>query len=128
MGSVATRDPALMDLVAQQVHAHGMLFLDSVVVPHSYGLPRAVAAGVPAAARDVFIDNTPDRGTIHAQLASVEATALHLGYAIAIGHPRPHTLAALEEWLPTLAGKGFVLWPLAATVALRNGLEITPSV
>jgi len=124
MGSIATRDPALMQLVALQVRAHDMLFLDSVVIPHSMGLPEAEAAGVPSAARDVFIDNSGNPAVIRGQLASIEATARKLGYAIAIGHPRPHTLAALEEWLPTLPAKGFVLWPVAATVALRNGLPI----
>lgn len=125
MGSVATRDPALMDLVALQVREHGMLLLDSVVVPHSLALPRAEAVGVPAAARDVFIDYTANPAGIRGQLADIEAFALRRGYAIAIGHPRPHTLAALEEWLPTLAAKGFVLWPIAATVALRNGIDLT---
>jgi polysaccharide deacetylase 2 family uncharacterized protein YibQ len=123
MGAIATRDPALMDLVALQAREHGMLFLDSVVVPHSLGLPRAEAAGVPSAARDVFIDNSPNLAAIHVQLADIEAFALRHGYAIAIGHPRPHTLAALEQWLPTLPRKGFVLWPIAATVALRNGID-----
>ena len=78
---------------------------------------------MPSAARDVFIDNTADSAVIRAQLADIEAFALRHGYAIGIGHPRPHTLAALEEWLPTLAAKGFVLWPIAATVALRNGMD-----
>ena len=126
MGSVATLDPALMDIVAREASDHGMLFLDSVTVPHSVALARAEIAGVPAAARDVFIDNSADPATIAGQLAAIEAFALRHGYAIAIGHPRPHTLTALAEWLPTLAGKGFVLWPISATVALRNGLtEIT---
>lgn len=124
MGSVATRDVALMDIVAQQVRAHDMLFLDSVVVPHSVALHRAEAAGVPSAARDVFIDNTADPRGIQGQLADVEACARRNGYAIAIGHPRPHTLMALAEWLPTLADKGFVLWPISATVALRNGIGV----
>ena len=124
MGAVATRDPALMDLVALQARDHGMLFLDSVVVPHSVALARAEAAGVPSAARDVFIDNTANPAVIRGQLADIEAFARRHGYAIAIGHPRPHTLAALDEWLPTLPGKGFVLWPIAATVALRNGLPL----
>ncbi len=123
MGSVATRDAALMDLMALQVREHGMLFLDSVVVPHSLALPRAEAAGVPSAARDVFIDNTANPAIIRGQLADLEDFALRHGYAIGIGHPRPHTLAALAEWLPTLSGKGFVLWPVAATVALRNGMD-----
>lgn len=127
MGSVATRDPALMDLMAFQVRDRGLLFLDSVVVRHSVALTRAEAAGVPSAARDVFLDNSPDPSVIRGQLADLESFALRHGYAIGIGHPRPHTLAALEEWLPTLPGKGFVLWPIAATVALRNGMEFGSS-
>jgi hypothetical protein len=123
MGSVATLDPLLMELMAREVAAHGMLFLDSVVVPHSVALGCAEVAGVPAAARDVFIDNVAKPAVIWGQLAATEAFARRHGHAIAIAHPRPHTLAALEVWLPTLAAKGFVLWPLAATVAWRNNLD-----
>ena len=123
MGSVATRDPLLMELVAREVQAHGMLFLDSVVVPHSLGLCCAELAGVPAAARDVFIDNVANPAVIWGQLAATEAFARRHGHAIAIAHPRPRTLAALEVWLPTLQAKGFALWPLSATVAWRNNLD-----
>jgi len=123
MGTVATLDPLLMELVAREVHDHGMLFLDSVVVPHSVALCCAELAGVPAAARDVFIDNVADPATIWGQLAATEAFARRHGHAIAIAHPRPRTLAALEVWLPTLAARGFVLWPLSATVAWRNNLD-----
>jgi polysaccharide deacetylase 2 family uncharacterized protein YibQ len=125
MGSVATRDVALMDIVAHETRERGMLFLDSVTIPHSVALLRAELAGVPAAARDVFIDHMADSSVIRGQLASIEAQARHYGYAIAIGHPRPHTLEALEAWLPTLEAKGFVLWPIAATVALRNRIDLS---
>jgi hypothetical protein len=123
MGSVATRDPLLMELVAREVRAHGMLFLDSVVVTHSVALCCAELAGVPAAARDVFIDNVAEPWVIWRQLAATEAFARRHGHAIAIAHPRQHTLAALEAWLPTLHTKGFALWPLSATVAWRNNLD-----
>jgi polysaccharide deacetylase 2 family uncharacterized protein YibQ len=125
MGSIATRSAALMTIVAQQTKHASMLFLDSVVIPHSEGVICAEAAGVPTAARDVFIDNTSLPTDISQQLALTEFTARHQGYAIAIGHPRSNTLAALESWLPTLTAKGFVLWPISATVALRNHLPIT---
>ena len=128
MGSVATRDAALMDIVAQEARDRGMLFLDSVTIPHSVALARAEIAGVPAAARDVFIDHAADSGVIREQLAEIEATARRLGYAIAIGHPRAHTIDALEAWLPTLAAKGFVLWPISAAVALRNRIDMTVTV
>ena len=128
MGAVATRDAALMDIVAAEIRTRGMLFLDSVTIPHSVALARAEIDGVPAAARDVFIDHNAEASVIRGQLADIEATARRLGYAIAIGHPRPHTLEALEWWLPTLAAKGFVLWPISATVALRNRIDLTVTV
>jgi polysaccharide deacetylase 2 family uncharacterized protein YibQ len=124
MGSVATRDPALMALVAQECKARDMLFLDSVVVPHSFGYSAAHDAGVPAAARDIFIDHSPKPEIIRQQLAQIEGYARRNGHVIAIGHPWPHTVAALEEWLPTLAAKGFELWPLSAMVARRNRLQM----
>jgi polysaccharide deacetylase 2 family uncharacterized protein YibQ len=125
MGSVATRDPALMDIVAREAREHGMLFLYSVVIPHSVALARAEIAGVPAAARDVFIDNVADPATIRAQLDLIERFARRYGYVIAIGHARRHTVEALEPWLPTLAAKGFALWPLSAAVAYRNRMDVT---
>jgi uncharacterized protein len=128
MGSVATRDAALMDIVAAEARDRGMLFLDSVTIPHSVALARAEIAGVPAAARDVFIDHMAAPAVIQEQLAEIESTARRLGYAIAIGHPRTHTLDALEAWLPTLAAKGFVLWPISAAVALRNGIDLSVTV
>jgi uncharacterized protein len=124
MGSVATRDAALMALVARECKAHDMLFLDSVVVPHSFGYGAAHDLGVPAAARDVFIDHSLDPQLIREQLVQIEVQARRHGNAIAIGHPWPHTIAALEEWLPTLEAKGFSLWPLSAMVARRNDIKM----
>ena len=124
MGSVATKDPALMALVAKETLAQEMLFLDSVVIPHSQGIIQARQANVPSAARDFFIDHSPDPGEIRAELAQIEAYARKHGEVIAIGHPWPHTVAALEEWLPTLKDKGFELWPLSAMVARRIGATL----
>jgi hypothetical protein len=124
MGSVATRDVALMGMVAQETLRRDMLFLDSLTIGHSVAYQQAALAGVPAAMRDVFIDDTNTPGMIESQLELTERTARHQGNAIAIGHPRSHTLSALEAWLPGLAAKGFTLWPLSATVALRNQIPI----
>jgi polysaccharide deacetylase 2 family uncharacterized protein YibQ len=119
MGSVATHDAALMALVAKETRAQGMLFLDSLTIGGSQGFRQADLAGVPAASRDIFIDNTNSPASIKAALLEIEEHARRHGNVIAIGHPRPHTVEALEAWLPTLPAKGFVMWPLAATVALR---------
>jgi uncharacterized protein len=127
MGSVATLDTTLMNVVAQEVLRRDMLFLDSLTIGHSVGYREAAQAGVPAAMRDVFLDDTNDAAMIQGQLELTERIARHQGNAIAIGHPRHLTLSALEAWLPGLAEKGFVLWPLSATVALRNEIVI-PSI
>ncbi len=128
MGSVATKDPALMALVAQECRARDMLFLDSVVVAHSFGYSSAHEAGVPAAARDIFIDHSNRPEDIRVQLEQIEHQARKNGHVIAIGHPWPHTVAALEAWLPTLKAKGFELWPLSAMVARRNEIKMPATV
>jgi polysaccharide deacetylase 2 family uncharacterized protein YibQ len=124
MGSVATRDAVLMALVAQEAKARGMMFLDSLTIGGSQGWRQAAAAGVPSDARDIFIDNSPKPEMIKQALLDIEAFSRRHGHVIAIGHPRPHTLDALEEWMPTLAEKGFVLWPLAATIEMRAQLQV----
>jgi polysaccharide deacetylase 2 family uncharacterized protein YibQ len=124
MGSVATRDVALMDMVAQELQRREMLLVDSLTIPHSVAWSCAEQAGVPAAKRDVFIDYKNDAATIRAQLDLIERHAREYGHVIAIGHPRPQTLDALEAWLPTLDAKGFVLWPISAAVAQRNDIPM----
>jgi hypothetical protein len=124
MGTVATRDAALMALVAEETHRHGMLFLDSMVIPHSQGLPCALEAGVPAAGNDIFLDPIHSSYSVFEQLDRAIHIAHHRGYVIAIGHPHPKTLDGLAAWLPTAADKGLVLWPLSATVAFRNRIEL----
>lgn len=125
MGSVATRDFNLMTLVAGETRRQGMLFLDSVVIPHSQGLPCALQAGVPAAGNDIFLDPIRSDCTVLEQLERVEHIARHRGYAITIGHPHPKTLDGLAAWLPGVAARGFVLWPVSAAVVFRNGIDLS---
>ena len=116
MGSRFTRDEAAMRVVLAEVASRGLLFLDSRTVAESVAWRLAMDAGIPAARRDVFIDNEPDGETIAAQLAALEARAREQGYAVGIGHPRPETLRVLAAWLPGLAERGFTLAPISAIV------------
>ena len=59
--------------------------------------------------RDIFLDNDRALASIRRQLARTVARARGHGHAIAIGHPYPETLDALESWLPRLAAQGLVL-------------------
>jgi polysaccharide deacetylase 2 family uncharacterized protein YibQ len=69
----------------------------------------AERAGVPAASRKVFLDDTPSREAILKQLNLAARDAQRDGFTIAIGHPRPATSAALAEAVPQLEARGIHL-------------------
>ena len=121
MGSKFTEDRDAMAVVLGELKKRGLLFLDSRTSAHSVGARLAHEMGVPAVARNVFLDNENDVAKVKARLAEVERIARRTGAAVAIGHPRDATLAALGEWLPALKEKGLVLVPLTAVV--RAALE-----
>ena len=114
MGSKFTAQEKGMDLVMAALHRRGLFFIDSMTSSQSVGMAAASRAGVPALARDVFLDNVASVAAIETQLEKTEILARRKGAAIAIGHPRPDTVAALAAWLPTLEGKGLTLIPVSA--------------
>ena len=124
-GSVASLSVPLMDLVMGELRDRGLIFVDSLTISHSVAaLARAQAAGIPTVARDVFLDNSPDPAAIRVQIAQAEAMARRYGHAIAIGHPRLSTLDVLTQYLPTVESRGFVLWPVSATVIAQNRIQM----
>lgn len=124
MGSRFTTDEAAMALVLAEVRDRGLLFVDSRTAPNSVGERLANALGVPALRRDIFLDNEADGALIGAQLAALERHARDHGFAIAIAHPRPDTIAALADWLPGVAGRGFILVPISAIAARNQGIDL----
>jgi hypothetical protein len=119
MGSKFTAYGPGMQVVMEELHRRGLLFVDSMTTDRSVGLAMAQHEGVPAAARNVFLDNAGDLMSVEGQLAKVEETARKRGTVIAIGHPRDATIAALASWLPTLHDKGMVLVPVTKVVEAR---------
>ncbi len=117
MGSAfSTWEPGLA-VVMQDLSEKGLLFLDSRTIGNSEAESTALSFGVPAAGRDIFLDNEfEDPAAIWGQLRQVEQLALKRGHAIAIGHPHPATLQALAQWLPEVQARGFVLAPVSALV------------
>lgn len=120
MGSKFTAFEPGMQLVMEELHRRGLLFIDSLTTDHSVGLVLAQQTGVPTAARNVFLDNAGDVAAIDVQLAKLEDLARKKGNAIAIGHPRDGTIQALSAWLPTLREKGLVLVPVSEVVRARR--------
>lgn len=116
MGSQYTASRSFMFPVLQEVHKRQLLFLDSRTSAESVAMNLSAELNIPTLERDVFLDNVRDLKLIERQLETLEKTAISKGYGIAIGHPYPETYQALRAWLPTLADKGFKLWPISAFI------------
>ena len=110
-GSRATADLSLMDALMPALRGRNLFFIDSRTTAATVAYDAAERAGVPAASRKVFLDDTPTKDAILAQLALAARDASRNGSAIAIGHPHPATIAALAEGVPELEARGvrFVL-------------------
>ncbi len=122
MGSRFTQDERGMRLVMEVLRRHGLMFLDSRTSTKSVGASTAKLYEVPYTIRNVFLDHEPKLEVIQKQLKHLERAARRNGYAVAIGHPRDSTIEALAQWLPVVAEKGFVLVPLSAIIAKREGI------
>jgi polysaccharide deacetylase 2 family uncharacterized protein YibQ len=119
MGSKLTADREAMSVVMSELRARGLMWLDSRTDANTVGEALAAEYGVPHLGRDVFLDNEDDIDAILGQLAKVEAIARQQGFAVAIGHPRDFTTAALKRWLPTLGGKGIAIAPVSEVLNRR---------
>jgi polysaccharide deacetylase 2 family uncharacterized protein YibQ len=116
MGSRFTADTGHMRPVLAELKRRGLLFVDSRTSSKTVAPGIARDLGLPFVGRDVFLDHEDDAAAIRARLREVEALARRQGYAVAIGHPRERTLAALKEWLPAASARGLMLVPVSAIV------------
>lgn len=122
MGSLFTADRRGMEVVMEALAGRGLWFVDSRTTPDSVAVEAAGRFGVPVAVRDVFIDNEQDVAAVLARLDEAERVARRRGAALAIGHPHPATLAALERWIPQARRRGVVFWTVARYIAWRCSL------
>lgn len=120
MGSKLTEDYSRMKTVMETLKERGLYFLDSKTSPKSRAEKAAQDTGIAYAHRHVFLDNQNEKSYILGQLGKVERLADKNGYAIAIGHPKTQTYAALKEWLPTVDKKGIKIIPLSTAIKILN--------
>ena len=119
MGSRFTASASDMAFVMRELKDRGLMFLDSQTAADSVGEDAAEEAGVPFAARDIFLDNVAELEAIGRQLVKLERVAKRRGFAVAIGHPYSETIAALEAWIPDARARGFSLVPISHIAELR---------
>jgi polysaccharide deacetylase 2 family uncharacterized protein YibQ len=110
-GSEASADDRVMKDVIGVLKAHDLFFVDSRTSAQSVGQTVAQDEGVPNAKRDVFLDNQADVAYTETMLQHAVDVAKRNGSAIAIGHPKPTTLAAIRDFYPKMQAQGvtFVL-------------------
>ncbi len=109
MGSKATANFHLMKAFATELKRRRLFFIDSRTSEHSEALRAMQEAGVEALGRDVFLDVDGDSATVAARIAETARIARKRGWAVAIGHVKQATLAAMSAALPELERQGFRL-------------------
>ncbi len=110
MGSLLTRHPGAMAWLMEEMRARDSLFfLDSFTTHRSVAMVVAREQGIPALKRDVFLDREVTPDAIKREFERLIVAARSRGFAVAIGHPYPETLAFLEQRLPELAAQGIEL-------------------
>lgn len=129
MGSLLTLHPGHMTWLMQYLAAQGeMFFVDSYTNAESVALAMAQERGVPAAKRDVFLDNIAEQAAIGVQFERLVSLAHERGTAIGIGHPYPETLKFLAENLPELqAAYGVELVPVSVLLTRITPLNPVPA-
>ena len=113
MGSLLTRIPGYMEWLMHYLRHSGKFYIDSMTSGGSVANGIARENHVPSMRRDVFLDNIRSMSYINGQFDELIAIARHKGYAIAIGHPHPETLAVLANRLRTLDAYGVRLVSLS---------------
>jgi polysaccharide deacetylase 2 family uncharacterized protein YibQ len=113
-GSALTANRDAMVSLMTRLKQREMFFIDSRTTEKSVALAVAGELGVPATERNVFLDNERSETRIAEQLQFAINLARQEGHALAIGHPYPETIAALDKLLPEI--------PIAVTLVPASQL------
>jgi len=108
-GSKFTADENSMDMLMEVLKNNNIQFIDSRTTPKSVVKQYAIKHGMRYIGRNIFLDNTPKKEYIKAQLQKAVEIAKKTGSAIAIGHPYGATMEALRESKEILNGLDIVM-------------------
>ena len=121
MGSRLTQNEQAVLGFLKPVAERGLIFVDSRTSDRSVAAGVSRSLGVQTAERDVFLDHlSQTRAQVEAQLRRAEEIARWRGTALAIGHPRPQTLAAIKAWWPGAKARGIRLVSLSDYMRLMD--------
>ncbi len=109
MGSELTALNEPMIWLMQELQQQQLFFIDSLTNGKSVALKQARAHHIVSAKRDIFLDNVQNEAAIEKMLLDAIYLARQNGYAIAIGHPYPQTMAVLERYANQFIKYGVLL-------------------
>lgn len=114
MGSKFSENREKMAVVLNTVKEKKLFFLDSKTSPKTTGFSLAKEIGLRALDRNVFLDNDRDIAYTLTKLEELIEIAKKHGSAIAIGHPHPTTIAALEKMVERFESEGIEVVPISS--------------
>jgi len=116
MGSKATADEQLMEIIMTFLKEKNLFFLDSRTSNRSIAYDLAIKKKIPAASRQVFLDADEDRSKIKDRLSELFYYARKNGQAVGIGHPYPETVQVLKTYLPQAEQYGIKLVTVSSII------------
>jgi hypothetical protein len=93
-----------------------LIFVDSVTTKKTQGERIALKLGVPTAHRQIFLDNVLTNDYIEQQFRQLIQHAQQFKSGVAIAHPHPETIAALNRLIPLLAELDIDLVPISTLI------------
>ncbi len=102
MGSAMTSNLAGMKKVMNALSQYRLYFLDSVTIGNTQVAKASMGTPVQVLRRNIFLDDVQTEAEVLHQLNRAITLARKQGSAIAIGHPYPTTIRALQQGLATL--------------------------
>lgn len=111
MGSKATSDPRVMEIVLRFFRDRGMFFIDSHTSPDTVVAEVARDVGETFGENRIFLDNVDELEPIKEQIRKAAKIALRDGYAITIGHVRKYTAKAILEMIDEIERMGIEIVP-----------------
>lgn len=120
MGSRATADEKVMQLVCRELKKKDLFFIDSLTTSKSVCRPVARDTGIRFNSRDVFLDNVQSSPYICGQLEKLISIAEKNRDAIGICHPHPTTVGVLAKELPKLKKRGIEIVPVSTFVRKQS--------
>ena len=98
MGSKFTERSDKMKIVLRELKRRNLFYLDSRTTNLTVAYDLARDMGVPAAKKDVFLDNDLSSKAIRFEMERLLGIARYSGIAIGIGHPHRETLDILKDY------------------------------